>query len=89
VFTSSPERIQAMSRFLSTLLAVLALTVPIIALYKVRAMASRLCIVSLFTAAFSSALCWLTHSRNYEIFSATTAYCAVMVVFVGSIPENV
>jgi hypothetical protein len=35
---------------------------------------------------FTSALRLLTLSRNFEIFSATAAYCAVMVVFVGSLP---
>ena len=77
-----------MSRLLTTILAVLALTVPIIALYAVHAMGSRLCIVTLFTAMFASALAWLTQSRNFEIFSATAAYCAVMVVFVGNIPSG-
>ncbi|KAF2492985.1 hypothetical protein BU16DRAFT_620278 [Lophium mytilinum] len=86
VLLLSPSRIHAVSRFLTTALAVLTLTVPIVVLYVVHAMTSRLCIISLFTALFSSALSWLTHSRNYEIFSATAAYCAVMVVFVGNIP---
>lgn len=76
----------AMSRFLATTFAVLSLVVPVVVLYIVESTPQRLGIITVFTTIFSSLLCWLTQSRNYEIFSATAAYCAVMVVFVGSIP---
>lgn len=81
-----PSRLVAVSRALTTLLAVATLVVPIGVLYAVQPIPIRLCIITAFTTIFSSALCWLTSSRNYEIFSATAAYCAVMVVFVGSLP---
>ncbi|KAK4220387.1 hypothetical protein QBC37DRAFT_367395 [Rhypophila decipiens] len=82
------SKIMAVSRTLATVFAVFALIIPIVVLYNVQAVTSRLWIISGFTALFSSALRWLTMSRNYEIFSATAAYCAVMVVFVGSLPES-
>lgn len=75
-----------MSRFLATTFAVLSLVVPVVVLYFIESTPQRLGIITVFTTIFSSILCWLTQSRNYEIFSATAAYCAVMVVFVGSIP---
>ncbi|KLP06711.1 uncharacterized protein LW94_13349 [Fusarium fujikuroi] len=80
------SRLVAVSRALTTVLAVTTLVVPIGVLYSVHPVPMRLCIIAAFTCIFSSALCWLTSSRNYEIFSATAAYCAVMVVFVGSLP---
>ncbi|CAM1511326.1 Fc.00g088390.m01.CDS01 [Cosmosporella sp. VM-42] len=80
------SRITSASRTLTTTFAVFTLVIPITVLYNVETIASRLWVITGFTAIFSSALCWLTSSRNYEIFSATAAYCAVMVVFVGSLP---
>ncbi|KAK4184108.1 hypothetical protein QBC35DRAFT_517792 [Podospora australis] len=82
------SKLMAASRSIATVLAVFGLVAPIVILYSVEAVVSRLWIISGFTAIFSSALRWLTMSRNYEIFSATAAYCAVMVVFVGSLPGN-
>ncbi|PTD03316.1 hypothetical protein HYE67_011359 [Fusarium culmorum] len=82
-----PLRLVSVSRALNTLLAIATLVAPIVVLYLVKPIPMRLCIIAAFTVVFSSALCWLTSSRNYEIFSATAAYCAVMVVFVGSLPD--
>jgi hypothetical protein len=72
-------------RCLITLMAVALLTVPITVLYKVSDMTKRLWIVCIFTGCFASILCTFTRSRNYEIFSATAAYCAVMAVFIGNV----
>ncbi|KAF5008705.1 hypothetical protein FDECE_5032 [Fusarium decemcellulare] len=82
------SRLVAVSRALTTILAVTTLVLPIGVLYCVEPIPERLGIIAAFTIIFSSALCWLTSSRNYEIFSATAAYCAVMVVFVGSLPGS-
>ncbi|KAJ3539276.1 hypothetical protein NM208_g5556 [Fusarium decemcellulare] len=82
------SRLVAVSRTLTTILAIATLVVPIGVLYCVEPIPERLGIIAGFTIIFSSALCWLTSSRNYEIFSATAAYCAVMVVFVGSLPGS-
>ncbi|KAH7110735.1 hypothetical protein EDB81DRAFT_849146 [Dactylonectria macrodidyma] len=82
------SKLMEVSRALTTLTAVATLVAPIGVLYSVQAVATRLWIIAGFTALFSSALCWLTPSRSYEIFSATAAYCAVMVVFVGSLPSG-
>lgn len=81
------SRLVAVSRALNTLLAIATLVAPIVVLYLVKPIPKRLFVIAAFTVVFSSALCWLTSSRNYEIFSATAAYCAVMVVFVGSLPD--
>ncbi|KAI0439847.1 hypothetical protein F4803DRAFT_22247 [Xylaria telfairii] len=78
-------QILAASRFLTTIFAVLSLTIPIVVLYNITSTAVRLVVLIIFTAIFSSISCWLTESRNYEILAATAAYCAVMVVFVGNL----
>ncbi|KAI0387560.1 hypothetical protein F5Y04DRAFT_286665 [Hypomontagnella monticulosa] len=79
------SQILAASRFLTTLFGVVSLTVPIVALYSITTMPIRLVFLVLFTTMFSSILCWMTESRNYEILAATAAYSAVMVVFVGNL----
>lgn len=75
------------SKLLTALLAVISLNIPIVILYSIKAMTARLCTLTLFTISFSLALCRLTESRHYEILTATSAYCAVMVVFVASLPN--
>lgn len=82
----STERVDMISRVLTTFLAVATLTVPIGVLYNIQKMAARLWAIALFTTIFSAALC-MTQSRNFEMFSATAAYCAVMVVFVANLPQ--
>ena len=72
-------------RTITALMAIAILTVPITVLYKVENMNMRLWVVGLFTGCFALILCVFTQSRNYEIFTATAAYCAVMVVFVGNV----
>ncbi|PSN60376.1 hypothetical protein BS50DRAFT_506667, partial [Corynespora cassiicola Philippines] len=81
----SADRVATISRFLTALLAVATLTIPIAVLYSIEKMESRLWVIVIFTAIFSGALC-MTQTRNFEIFSATAAYCAVMVVFVANLP---
>ncbi|KAF2812454.1 uncharacterized protein BDZ99DRAFT_383497 [Mytilinidion resinicola] len=73
------------ARLLATFMAIAILTIPIAVLYRVSNMSGRLWIIGIFTGLFSSVLSIFTQSRNYEIFSATAAYCAVMVVFVGNV----
>ncbi|KAI1495537.1 hypothetical protein F5X99DRAFT_123616 [Biscogniauxia marginata] len=79
------SQILAASRILTTFFAVVSLTIPIVVLYEIPAKTARLVALVFFTAMFSSTLCWMTESRNYEILAATAAYCAVMVVFVGNL----
>jgi hypothetical protein len=80
----SAERVATASRILTTFFAVTTLTVPIAVLYSIADMVSRLFVIAMFTAVFATALC-LTQTRNFEIFSASAAYCAVMVVFVANL----
>jgi len=83
----TPSRVWKISRFLTTIFAIFVLTVPVVALYYIETISSRLWAIIAFTTLFSSLLSLSTRSRNYEIFSATAAYCAVLVVFVGNIPN--
>ncbi|KAH3995500.1 hypothetical protein HBH68_165940 [Parastagonospora nodorum] len=48
----------------------------------------RIGLVILFTAIFSVALAVFTSARKVEIISATAAFAAVEVVFIGSSSTN-
>ncbi|KAF2001716.1 hypothetical protein P154DRAFT_619088 [Amniculicola lignicola CBS 123094] len=85
VFHFSSDRVATISRFITAICAVSTLTVPIAVLYTITSMEWRLGVVTAFTVVFAASLC-MTQTRNFEIFSATAAYCAVMVVFVANLP---
>lgn len=80
-------RVVAVTQVLTTFLAVIILTGPVIALYRVKKMSIRLSIITICTGLFASVVRSFPQSRTIEVFSATAAYCAVMVVFVGSLPN--
>ncbi|KAH4343655.1 hypothetical protein HBH98_145270 [Parastagonospora nodorum] len=63
-------------------------TLIILGLYFVKRMIVRIGLVILFTAIFSVALAVFTSACKVEIFSATAAFAAVEVVFIGSSSTN-
>jgi hypothetical protein len=101
VILFNAPHISILARALATFLATLILTAPVVGLYLVKKLSTRLWIVAICTAIFSAVISSFTHSRIFEIFSATAAYvilgffcqqltqdryCAVLVVFVGNLP---
>ena len=63
-------------------------TLAILVLYFVKSMLVRIGLVIVFTFMFSFVLSIFTGARNVEVFSATAAFAAVEVVFVGSTSVN-
>ena len=59
-------------------------TTAILVLYFVRNTVYRIGLVIVFTVVFSAALTVLTGAKRIEIFSATAAFAAVEVVYIGS-----
>ncbi|KAI0382674.1 hypothetical protein F5Y04DRAFT_287717 [Hypomontagnella monticulosa] len=74
------ERIVA---FISTFAAAAETTGAIYGLYFETDQSSRLAMVGIFTLVFGLSLRFLTNARRVEIFVATAAYGAVLVVFVS------
>jgi hypothetical protein len=74
--------------FISALIAVLELVGAILGLYFVTDRGTRLGMISAFTILFALSLRCLTNARRGEIFGATAAYAAVLVVFVSSDLSN-
>jgi hypothetical protein len=82
----SKKRIDIFSRLVITILAVVLLMAPVIALFGTRERgAIKILIIFLFTMAFSMALSLCTKAKRHEVFAATAAYCAVLVVFLGNL----
>lgn len=76
----------------STLLAALLLIGAIVVLYKVQSASWRLGWIGAFTSLFAGSVGLLTNARRAELFGATAAYAAVLVVFVsgnlGNVPTS-
>ncbi|KAK7980892.1 hypothetical protein PG989_013349 [Apiospora arundinis] len=80
----SPHRV---SRVRFAVVAALSSTLPtlaILVLYYVGDMVTRLGRLILFTTLFSIALTVFTDTGKFEIFSATAAFAATEVVYIGS-----
>jgi lipopolysaccharide export LptBFGC system permease protein LptF len=48
----------------------------------------KIVIVLIFTLFFSAALSLFTKATRQEVFAATAAYCAVLVVFLGNFVQS-
>jgi len=80
----SQAAITRFSAAVGTVVASMLLVGSVVVLYSLKSMEMRLLAIGLFTAGFSLGLCLLTNGRMVEIFSATAAFVAVQVVFVGT-----
>ncbi|KAI9834099.1 MAG: hypothetical protein M1819_003384 [Sarea resinae] len=79
-----PEKL--MHRIVSTvsvILSAILLVGAICGLYYVRHEGARLGMIAAFTVVFAGTLSILTNARRAEVFGATAAYAAVLVVFVS------
>ncbi|CEI70553.1 hypothetical protein FVEN_g952 [Fusarium venenatum] len=80
---TSGKRIATFISCLSILLAALLLIGAIVILYNVKSHNLKLGLIALFTILFSASIGLLTNARRAEVFGATAAYAAVLVVFVS------
>ncbi|RPA99619.1 hypothetical protein L873DRAFT_1806511 [Choiromyces venosus 120613-1] len=80
----STDRAIQVSRTLISLIAPVILLVPIVLLCYVKTLLLQIVIVALATV-ISSFIMMLAKVGNSEVFMATSAYAAVMVVFLGSV----
>ena len=68
---------------ISIVLAAILLIGAITSLYFVTMPAARLGMISAFTVLFALSVGVMTNSKRAEVFAATAAYAAVLVVFVS------
>lgn len=68
----------------AVVLITLALEAPIVALYLVSSDQIRFGLIAFFTIIFATAINFLSQARLVELFGASAAYVAVLVVFLAS-----
>lgn len=71
--------------FISVLLAALLLVGAITSLYFVTNPAGRMGLLAGFTTLFAGSIGLLTNAKKVDIYAATAAYAAVLVVFIGNV----
>ena len=65
------------------------LMLPVVLLYVLKSSSGvKITILLLFVLAFSLALLMMTKARRHEVFAATAAYAAVLVVFMANLPAG-
>jgi hypothetical protein len=89
------RRIDRLVISIITLMILVLLVMPVFILYHlVDSIGTRrtdsLCLGTLliFTLAFSAVLSLFTRAKRHEILGAAAAYCAVLVVFLGNVPDH-
>ncbi|KAF7883702.1 uncharacterized protein EAF02_005622 [Botrytis sinoallii] len=70
--------------FFGVIMASILPVMTIVVLYLVASMVKRLALVGIFTTIFSVCLWFMTDGRLVEVFSATSAFAAVQVVFIST-----
>ncbi|KAJ9638277.1 hypothetical protein H2199_006964 [Coniosporium tulheliwenetii] len=86
----SAARIENFVALLITCVIFILLVLPVVAMYKLTCNTSRnatfdaVGVLIVFTLLFSAAMSLLTKARRHELFAASAAYCAVLVVFISN-----
>lgn len=93
VFLISPFRLDVFLRVALTILAAVLLLLPVVILFELQPTKAsqirrngglQILTIFLFTLLFSASCSIFTKARRQEVFTATAAYSAVLVVFLGS-----
>ncbi|UPX20962.1 uncharacterized protein EKO05_0011169 [Ascochyta rabiei] len=90
----SPERIERLVGILITLIIFILLVLPVVAMYKLTSVGNRnstidaVGLLVVFTLLFSAAMSMLTKAKRHELFAASAAYCAVLVVFISNFSND-
>ncbi|KAF0636552.1 hypothetical protein FPSE5266_08069 [Fusarium pseudograminearum] len=80
---ASGKKISTFISYISTVLAAVLLIGAIVILYNINSDNLKLGLIALFTVLFSASVGLLTNAKRAEVFGATAAYAAVLVVFVS------
>lgn len=83
-----PARVEKLVGVFITLIIFILLIMPVVAMYKLTSIGNRdstidaVGLLVVFTLLFSAAMSLLTKAKRHELFAASAAYCAVLVVFI-------
>ncbi|KAH6612117.1 hypothetical protein C7974DRAFT_419015 [Boeremia exigua] len=90
IYYYSHERIEKLVGVLITTIIFVLLVLPIVAMYKLTSAGESTStfdavgVLVVFTLLFSAALSLLTKAQRHELFAASAAYAAVLVVFISN-----
>ncbi len=86
------SRVDVLVGLIITGIIFVLLVLPVVALYKLTAFNTKpdttfsaIGVLVVFTLLFSAAMSLLTKARRHELFAASAAYCAVLVVFISNV----
>ena len=79
----SESHVARVVAIIDVIVATILLIGPITSLYFIPGQGARLGMIAAFTVFFALTVGMLTRARRQEIFGATAAYAAVLVVFVS------
>lgn len=86
----APERVDKLVNAIITAVIFVLLILPVVAMYQLSSVSQRaspfeaIGILIVFTLLFGMAMSGLTKATRQELFAASAAYCAVLVVFISN-----
>lgn len=90
----SPTRVNTLVNIIITTVIFALLVLPVVAMYEVTSIGRRaspfdaIGILIVFTLVFGAAMSSLTKATRQELFAASAAYCAVLVVFISNFTQH-
>ncbi|KAF2756293.1 hypothetical protein EJ05DRAFT_478300 [Pseudovirgaria hyperparasitica] len=90
----SSTRVDAFIGLLITFIIFSLLVCPVVLMYKFSSSRNEqstfdaVAIMVVFTLLFSAAMSLVTKAARHELFAASAAYCAILVVFIGNLANG-
>jgi hypothetical protein len=86
----SVPRIERFTTLIIAFVIIMLLAVPVFVMYRVtweggrRMTLLNVGLLIVFSSIFSASMSLLTRAKRAELFTASAAYCAVLIVFIGN-----
>ncbi|KAL1638714.1 hypothetical protein SLS58_008637 [Diplodia intermedia] len=90
IYYYSAKRVETFVAMIITIIIFFLLVLPVVAMYKLTSVGDKastfdaIGVLVVFTLLFSAAMSLLTKAKRHELFAASAAYCAVLVVFISN-----
>ena len=89
------SRVNALIGFIITGIILILLVLPVLVMYRLTALDAKypatfksIAVLVSFTLLFSIAMFLITKAPRHDLFAASAAYCAVLMVFVGNVNNS-
>ncbi|KAF2490117.1 hypothetical protein BU16DRAFT_553300 [Lophium mytilinum] len=90
IYYYSASRIEKFVGIIITIVIFILLVLPVVAMYRLTSIGKRnstfdaIGVLVVFTMLFSASMSLMTKAQRHELFAASAAYCAVLVVFISN-----